>query len=109
MAETIASKQDGVIDEIKVILGRLEELKDNTEELIDELCELYKKNKQDELATKARDEADEIIERIEHEAALGRRALTSLVTKSPNQSPPPQGSPEKPANEKKIHEVVLLI
>ncbi|XP_020910368.2 uncharacterized protein LOC110248201 [Exaiptasia diaphana] len=102
LAEKIASRQDGAIDEIKVILGRLEELKDDTEDLIDELCELYKKNKQDELATKAGDEADEIIERIEHEAALGRRALTSLVTKSPSQSPPPQGSPEIPANDKNL-------
>jgi len=100
LAEKISSKQDGSIEEIKVILQRLEELKDNTVELIDELCELYKKGKQDELAIKADEEADEIIERIDHEAALGRRALTSSATKSSNQSPQPQVSPEVPVNDK---------
>jgi hypothetical protein len=96
LAEKIASKQDGAIEEIKLILGRLEELKDDTVELIDGLCELYKKNKRDELAIKAGEEADEIIERIDNEAALGRRALTLLVTKAPNQSPP---SPERATND----------
>ena len=87
LAEKVLSRQDGDINDIKEILGRLEELKDTTVDLIDELASIYKQQKEKDLERKASEEADELTDRIENEASATRRVLTSTKGKSPPVSP----------------------
>ena len=57
------------IEEIKATLERLENIKEKTFEILEELRTLYQELKNNEMQIKAGDEADELNERIEREAS----------------------------------------
>ena len=75
------------MEEIKAPLERLEELKEKTFEILEELRSLYQEQKNIEMQIKAGDEADELNERMEREASAARRVLTSVTQSIPPVNP----------------------
>ena len=59
-------------EEIKAILERLEGLKEKTLDIMEELQELYKAEKNQEKQIKAGNEADELNERVQQETGAAR-------------------------------------
>jgi len=69
-------------------LKRLENIKEKTFEILEELRTLYQELKNTEMQVKVGDEADELNERIEGEASVARRVLTSVARNTRPVSPP---------------------
>ena len=67
------------IEGIKATLERLETIKEKTFEIMEELQTLYQQQKDTERQVKVGDEADELNERIEREASVARRVLTTVT------------------------------
>ena len=80
------------IKEIKATLERLENIKEKTFEILEELRTLYQELKDTEMQVKVGDEADKLNEKIEDEASTVRRVLTSVAWNTQSVSPPSYSS-----------------
>ena len=79
-------------EEIKATLERLENIKEKTFKILEELRTLYQELKDTEMQVKVGDEADKLNEKIEDEASTVRRVLTSAAWNTQSVSPPSYSS-----------------
>ena len=99
LAGRVAAVSSGVearsleeMESIKATLERLETIKEKTFEILEELRTLYQQQKDTERQVKLGDEADELNERIEGEASVARRVLTTITRSIHPVNPPSYSS-----------------
>ena len=78
---TMISDSDTQHKDVKQLLLKIDEQKDETLQIMNRLEIIYQRSKEYENAKKVNDETDSLVDQVEHETSSARMYLTSLAKK----------------------------